>query len=274
MNKEEYLNKIRELLEKENVEGVENIISDIEKKYDLGVMAGLSEDEIVDDLGTPFDILGKYKQKDEDLKYMDMEINDPFSSDIRIEKREEEGIDIRISKDLKDKMEVIVEDNKISIKPFRKNNHFRIIRSSEIAIFYGPNIKFGNVSLYTASGDSIIDDIECKIVKIETVSGDFEIKGISAESVFLKTVSGDFEVKGISAESVILKTVSGDIDINTLKTGACSISTVSGDIDVSSCNINSLVVSTISGDIDVTGVVKTSKCTRISGDININNIEE
>lgn len=255
MTKEEYLNRLNELLKDENIENADEILEEIKQKYDLGKMAGLADDEIIEDIGNPEEVLGRNKKTHIDVKTLDIEIADVFSSDIEFRERDENGIDIRLSKDLKDKMTVNVTDDKITIKPINKMNHYRVSRSSEICIEYGPNIDFNNVSFYTVSGDGEIEKIKCNSVKVETVSGDFDI---------------DY----LEAESVVLKTVSGDIDVSTLKAKVCTISTVSGDVGVDSGNITSLVASTISGDIDVCAAVKTSKCSKISGDITINNIEE
>ena len=116
-------------------------------------MAGLSDDEISADLGSPEDIVRKNKKVHRDNKVLDIEIADPFSSDIIIHERSENGIDIRLSRELKDKLNVIINDDKISIKPFNKLNHYRNLRSCEINVEYGPNITFNNVSLHTVSGD-------------------------------------------------------------------------------------------------------------------------
>ncbi len=252
MTKEEYLNKLKELLKAENIENVDEIIEEVNQKFDLGMSAGLTDDEIISDIGSPEEILLKNKKEHKDTKILDIEIADPFSSDIIIRERSENGIDIRLSKELKDKLNVVITDDKISIKPFNKLNHYRNLRSCEINVQYGPNINFNNVSLYTVSGDGVIDKIKCNNAKIETVSGDFDINYLEAESI-------------------VLKTVSGDIDIEKLKTISCTISTVSGDVNIASCIIKSLVASTISGDIDITGNVNSSKCSKISGDITINN---
>lgn len=253
MNKNEYLNKVKEVLINANVDNIEEIISELDKKYEIGLMAGLSDEEIISDLGKEDDILRKYQNKNSEYCFMDMEINDPFSSDINIINRDENGIDIKLSKELKDKLTVVVEDDQVTIKPIGNKTHFRI-RSSEMAIYIGPNIKFNKVTIFTVSGDSTIGSLSCESAKIDTVSGDFDIESLSAKSLNLETVSGD-------------------ISINELKVDNCVISCVSGDIDVNSCKIGSLVVSTISGDVEMTGSVKTSKCSRISGDITINNME-
>ena len=255
MNKQEYLNKLEELLKADNIENSDSIIEEASQKFDIGSMAGLSDDEIIADLGSPEEIVRKNKKVHRDNKVLDIEIADPFSSDIIIHERSENGIDIRLSRELKDKLNVIINDDKISIKPFNKLNHYRNLRSCEINVEYGPNITFNNVSLHTVSGDGDIDNIKCRNANIETVSGDFDIDSLEAESV-------------------VLKTVSGDIDIDDLKTNVCTITTVSGDVDTSSCSIKSLVATTISGDIDITGLVNSSKCSKISGDITINHEDE
>ena len=255
MTKEEYLNKLNELLQDENIDNIDEIIEEVNQKYDLGAMAGLTDDEIIADIGSPEEILNRNKKVHVDVKTLDIEISDVFSSDIEFRERDENGIDIRLSKDLKNIMNVEVSDDKITIRPISKVNHYRILRSSEISIEYGPNIDFNKVSLYTVSGDGEIEKIKCNTVKIETVSGDFDI---------------DY----LEAESAVLKTVSGDINVSELKTKVCTISTVSGDINVDSGSITSLVANTISGDIDVCASVKASKCSKISGDITINNVEE
>lgn len=254
MNKELFFNCLKETLQANNVENIDEIISEYERKYEIGISAGMSEEETIDGLGKIEDILNKYVKKESNKSTYNLKVEDVFSSDFRIQKQDKDGIDINVSKEIKDYVDVITENHNIIIKPSKEDKGYRIfrnIRSGYIDIYYGPNVSFDKISLTTVAGDFDVDEITCNSATIITVSGDF-----------------DFEY--LNAKEALLSTVSGDIDFNRLFVDVCRIKTVSGDIKADYCQIENLEVTTVSGDVDLTGVVKNKKSSSISGDITIN----
>ena len=254
MNKELFFNCLKETLEANNIENIDEIISEYEKKYEIGVSAGMEEEDIIESLGKIEDILNKYVKKESDKITYNIKVEDVFSSDFRIHKQNKDGIDINVSKEIKDYVEISTENHNIIIRPskeFKGHRFFRSLRSGLIDIYYGPNVLFDDISLTTVSGDFDVDDITCNSATIITVSGDF-----------------DFEY--LNAKEALLSTVSGDIDFNRIFVDVCRIKTVSGDIKADYCQIENLEVTTVSGDVDLTGVVKNKKSSSISGDITIN----
>lgn len=254
MTKEVFFNCLRETLENNNVENIDSIISEYEKKYEIGVSAGIGEEDTIENLGKIEDILKKYVKKESDKITYSIKVEDVFSSDFRIHRQENDGIDINVSREIKDYVEINTDNHTITIRPSKEDKGYRFFRNrrcGNIDIFYGPNVLFDEITLTTVSGDFDVDDITCNKANIVTVSGDF-----------------DFEY--FNAKEALISTVSGDIDFNRLFVDLCKIKTVSGDVNADYCQIENLEVSTVSGDVDLTGVVKNKKSSSISGDITIN----
>lgn len=249
MSKEEYLSKLRSLLEEGNVSDIDKILEAYEKRYQIGLDAGLSDSEIYEMLLDPEVAAEKYLKDKDEFVYYDLELDEVFADDIHITSSPRKGIDINVDEELRDKITISTDNHQIKIA---SKNIGRIKRTDgDIKIEIGYNIKFNKVIINTISTDYHIEQIDTKTLKISNVSGDFSITRVNADSVDLSTVSGDISIKRIVTQSFVSSLVSGDLDIGYLDCDSANISTVSGDACIKG-KINKRNCSSISGTISIT----------------------
>lgn len=250
MNKEEYLEKLKNRLENEKINNQEEILNKYENRFDIGYKAGLSDDEIIEMLG-PVEEIILNNNVDDKTEY-NLDITEVFIEDVYIKNKKGTGIDINLSDELKDYINITTDNHKIIIK--NKSGVFFKKHVGSIEILIGENIKFNEV---------VINTVKC----------DYEIEQLDAQSISIATVSGDSNIERMSAKKISLSIVSADVAVRDLKANELIVSTVSGDITCNYVDVEMAKLSTISGDINLTGKIKEKRTSSISGDINIKIIE-
>ena len=247
----EFKEELIEALEKKNIPPKE-IVEKYEKRMQLALEAGFSEEEAINKFGSIDDIVEsclKSDEKDECLKTFSVSID---SGDIIV--KFVEGSDISYSLPEKYLKDYNVKNNSdgFSFEPVsaKMPSH----RGITFRFFIGKELKFAKFIIRSATADIIIKsgDIKADVCKFEIVSGDLNIEGIEAKKEFA------------------ISTISGDVEVDKIKSDKVSISTVSGDLEFKSAVIETLDVSTISGDINVNGLVSNIKSSAISGEVTYN----
>lgn len=264
MTRNEYINELRRALDNNNIANFDEIVEKYEKRFDLGLEAGLSIDEIITMLGSVEDVVLMYLSKKVDLKDTD------FAFDVENERRYSLHIktniaDIDITRGRKEGI-VISMDNQTSNYVRVKNNDHKI----SIEDMSVKNLNFrGGKKIKIEVGDEVVFDE----ISISTTTRDFDMCSLTIKEFNYKTVSGDASIDKLTTKQVKLYTVSGDIDIDKLLCDGVKMSTVSGDIDIDYMEANDAFISTVSGDINITGKCNNKKCQCISGDINYRDVK-
>lgn len=250
MNREEYINELKKALAEKEIDNIDEIIDKYQKRFEIGYKAGMTDEEIIDSLGSVDDIVNSYTRVDEPKYTYDLEISDVLISDLYIESIDEDGFNINISEELNDKLDIKTDNNRIQIRNKFNRSIFKKTKGT-LTLQIGKNITFNQVSLNFTSTDCHIDKINCKAIAINIVSGDIEADLINADIIKISSVSGDANIIRMSANDV-------------------SVSTVSGDFDIKNINAVDAKISTISGDINLTGRIDNKSFSSISGDITMN----
>ena len=256
--KEQYLEELKKELEEKGVSNKDAIVEKYQKRYDFGIEAGLSDNEIIEMLGNPKDIASRY-QKIEDIAEEEGKENAGYNlsirtavDDINIYYRDIDKVHLYF--DGINLADYQVENNtKTGILINRRGSEggLRVLKNGgKITVEIPLNRVFDKVSIWTASGDHNIEKLKAKSISISAVSGDFDGDYFEAENISFSTVSGDIDVKKIKASKLNLNTVSGDVDIDEVDAPKVNVTTVSGDINIKKCdgNVNAAVVS---GDVVV-----------------------
>ena len=63
MTREEYLNELETLLVENEIENKEEVLNKYQKRFDLAGIAGMSEEETIEMLGTPTEVVEQLKIK-------------------------------------------------------------------------------------------------------------------------------------------------------------------------------------------------------------------
>lgn len=228
----------------------EPILEKYKNRFNLGVEAGIDEEEIVSRFGKIEDILGPTQEKIEhasstNKKELFISL-DAGTSTINFV----DGDKITYSLDERAKNLYLVkdEDNRFEIS-FKTKNLFSH-KTTNVIINIGKDLDLTNVTLNLVSSDLKVNGkLVCEELKLDTMSADISFDGI--------------EVKKNAKFSLI----SGDMNISSLKANNVSLSTVSGDVKINTTIVEKLSISTVSGDVTVDGLVSTIKSSSVSGDV-------
>lgn len=264
--KKTYLDNLAKELDLVHAKNKDEILKKYEKRYDFGLESGLSEEEIENKLGKPSDVAKEYQESNEEYAKFDDEKETKNESKkgfklvvhtvndiIRTARSNDKNIHIKFDFDDYDNYKVINNHEGVIID-YHKTKYFALNRKKpgEILIEIPDNEYFDLVDIMAASGNIILDNINCKRTDIHTTSGNIDINYIKANSIGLTTVSGEISSNTLECEKISLSTVSGKVEINEALSSLLVIDTISGDIIVNKTE-SKITTSSITGNIVVNG---------------------
>ena len=259
MNK--YLEDLKKELEKENISNIDEIIDKYEARYNFGLEAGLSDDEIIEMLGDIDDIVDKYKEEKETIK----EDNDNnIEKPILYIKTVRDDVIIKESND--DSCHLYFENTKSSYYDVKNS------KSKGIVIDY---IKSMVLTLNKIHGTITIEIPKNKYFKtceFNLGSSDFKTIDLNADKISLITTSGDLEISNlISKGDLSIHCVKSDIEIKKVECdGELHITNASGDIDIDYAKGKYIKIDTLSGDVNLKEAEGEINTKSITGDIHVN----
>ena len=119
----------------------------------------------------------------------------------------------------------------------------------------------GPMSLSSQSGDVKLRDCACAGgLRVRSVSGDVDAREVRCGEMSLSTASGDIEIDRGSAGSASARSASGDVRIDELACDRLTVETASGDIDLARCVAPAIQLNAVSGDIDVRVPNRAGRC--------------
>ena len=273
MTKEKYLSELSELLDLNEFspEEKQSILIKYRKRYEFGLESEMTDDEIVNMLGTPNDVINKYvkievKDSKEQKKFINEEkanykkcynlkIKTVTDDIVMLESEDEdchlefEGVDLT--------MYNIVNNTEEGVKvDYIKSKFFGLNRrkGGVITLKVPKDKVFDEALLSSVSGNINSTLVKANKLDVSTTSGDVNIiDAESNEEVHINTVSGDSLVHLVKGTRLALNTVSGDVRITKAIVSKISINTVSGDVSVDESTTDDVNASSISGDILISG---------------------
>ena len=254
-----YMNDLKEALKNSSVENPDELINKIEKRYNLGLEAGLTEEEIEEMIGDVDLVVDQYIDSliDEDdendeiteIKSYSIEINS-ITDDISFELIDTNDIEYELDGINLEYYDIITEKNELKIK-YKKTKFLGLNRkaSGRIIVKLPNNIQYNRVIIKSTSGDiNISNSLNANVVKLTTVSSDINFDNINCDTIKFSVVSGDITGLSIEGKEVYVDTVSGDMTCNMINCDNLSLSTITGDINIAHANAN-IKASTVSGEI-------------------------
>lgn len=254
-----YMNDLKEALENSSVKDYSDLIDKIDKRYNLGIEAGLSEEEIEEMLGDVDTIVDQYLDslidEDDDSPKIDrnkdfyIEIN-TIKDDISIELVDTDNIEYVLSDINIDYYEIVSNNNEFKIK-YKKGKFLGLNRKNAgfISLKIPKNIRYDKFIISNTSGDITINNgLNSRMIRINSVSGDINFDNIDCNNIKISVVSGDITGLSINGRNVYVDSVSGDMTVNLINCDDLSLSSISGDFNISHVKAN-IKASTVTGDI-------------------------
>lgn len=272
MTKEQYLNELSDLLDLNDFSKEEklSIILKYRKRYEFGLESEMTDEEIVNMLGTPNDVINKYvkiENKTENEKKVFDEVKANYKKgynlkvktvcdDIVIEESDDSdchlefsGVDLTMYNIINNTEEGVIVDY-IKSKFFGLNRR----KGGVITVRIPREKVFDQATLSAVSGNIHATFVNSNSLNVSTTSGDVNIIEANVnEEVHINTVSGDSLVHKVKGTRLALNTVSGDVGITKAVVSKVSINTVSGDVSIDETTTDDVSASSISGDILISG---------------------
>lgn len=256
----EYLNKLRKILEKNHYEDVDNTMEYYEELFADKREAGESDEDILREMGdiekVAEEILGKRLidiEEDDNkkgiIRAMDISL---FSCDLVVNT----GNTDEVLVDAPDDDNLIVETvgDKLVIKEKNHTNQIfqHQINDYSIHIELPVETILDEVNMSIASSDLSIDgNMFIYKMYVKSASADISINQVEMDELNIKIASGDISIRDNSVEKLVIQSASGDIYLKNVIGASCAISNVSGDIKTQSIDYSSIDCKTTSGDISL-----------------------
>lgn len=285
MNKDEYLKHLRNKLNELNIDGKEEILNDFTNHFEIGHQNGLSDDELIQNLGSIDEVLESYESlpKQEKITVDNHEQKKEFNDKITTLDINAKHADTKIlpSSDNSFKVELYKEG-----KLLEKLSHM-LTAYQEESVFYVkvlpifPYKSFGNyeltlhvpnnlenIHLGTSSGDVYINNLDVDKLNIQSASGDINLHTIHTKELSLEVASSDVDINKLVGDLEI-KSASGDVQIDHSSGDNFSFKNASGDLNIQA-NYKRILLNNVSGDVNAEfTTVENMNVSTTSGDINI-----
>lgn len=255
----EYLNKLRKLLEKNHYEDVDNTMEYYEELFADKREAGESDEDILREMDdvekVAEEILGKRLIDIEDdnkkgiIRAMDISL---FSCDLVVNA----GNTDEVLVDAPDDDNLIVETvgDKLVIKEKNHTNQIFQHQTNDYSIHIELPVEtiLDEVNMSIASSDLSIDgNMFIYKMYVKSASADISINQVEVDELNIKIASGDISIRDNSVERLVIQSASGDIYLKNVIGTSCAISNVSGDIKTQSIDYSNIECKTTSGDISL-----------------------
>lgn len=237
---------------KENNLNADELIQKYKEQYEIGIEAGLSEEEILKRFKSVDEIINeKLNIKNKRiLKEFNISLGGTIG-DVKICNEKGNKIRYIVPKNLLNDYEIILNNDIFKIVP--KNNNLKR-HHGDITIFVGEDIEFEHFEINNVNSDYDMKNfnIKCLDFNFSNVNGDVVIENITIkEKASINTVNGDFDINKFACDKLVFDTVNGDIKID-------------------NALINLLKVSTVNGDFVANGIVKDYSLDTVNGDFVVN----
>ena len=256
----EYLDKLRKLLEKNHYEDVDNTMEYYEELFADKREAGESDEDILREMDdvekVAEEILGKRLidiEEDDNkkgiIRAMDISL---FSCDLVVNT----GNTDEVLVDAPDDDNLIVETvgDKLMIKEKDYTNQIfqHLTNDYSIHIELPVETILDEVNMSIASSDLSIDgNMFIYKMYVKSASADISINQVEMDELNIKIASGDISIRDNSVEKLVIQSASGDIYLKNVIGASCAISNVSGDIKTQSIDYSNIECKTTSGDISL-----------------------
>lgn len=252
---DKFLRDLQDILNENQYDDTENIISYYREMIMDKKENGESEAEILEEFGdvneVASNIIGskviRHVLRD-DNKYEVQEIfADVKSIDIKICADDVEEMEIDAPSD--DSIEVTSEDQSLSI--IEKQKLFvPVFGKRKIMIRLPKDRVLKSISLNSVSGDfKIKGQLEANAIEIKTVSGDIKVKRVQSSEIHVKTTSGNANFENLSFNHLDFSSVSGDGKVKECTGYQSHMKSVSGDLECKENDIEQMSMVSTSGDI-------------------------
>lgn len=285
MNKDEYLKRLKNRLNDLNIDGKDEIYNDFTNHFEIGHQNGLSDEELIENLGSIDEVLESYESLPKQEKIIidnheqKKEFNDKITSidinakhaDTKILPSSDNNFKVELYKEgrllekLSHMLTAYQEESVFYVKvlpifPYKSFGNY------ELTIHVPNNLK--NINLGTSSGDIYINNLDVDKLNIQSASGDINLHTIHTNELSLEVASSDVDINKLIGD-LSIRSASGDVQIDHTSGDNFSFKNASGDLNIQA-NYKRILLNNVSGDVNAEfKTVEQMNVSTTSGDINV-----
>ena len=157
----------------------------------------------------------------------------------------------------------------LEIKVIYPNINFVVI-NRDFNLYIGvPKNYSGDISVFSASGNINVKDLETTEFKVNTASGEIKISNINnSGNSLIRSSSGNIDINNINSENINIRSISGEIICDYIKINEEFYSeTSSGDIKVRNLENSGSNFKSISGEVTLINLEEINSIATSSGNI-------
>lgn len=263
MKKEEYLNVLESKLSEFDFDFTNEILSDFNEHFEQGLLAGKSEEEIVESLGDIQAFIDELKKENIQPAKKALVLNEQHNIDCLLIQAGKADVELdyrnqsEISYELRDEYAKVNIHNYQVIEKIQGNCMNLQVIQKEKPFF---NFEYAGLVLKVTLPNFM------EQIKVEALSGDIQIHDLTAEQFILSSTSGDIDAYALNG-NIKAEAFSGDISLTASCAENLILKSKSGDISLAKNSIEKTKADTVSGDISFKGKTACIVASSISGDI-------
>lgn len=292
--KQDFLKELRKQAEINNLDA-DSLVSKYEKRFDLAIEAGFSEEEAIAKFGSPEKIVSDLTPKKEDKLEENVETNVDFDSirnkkeslikkeffNVYVEDKnvtvkivstdEEKDFSYKASNGLENVYYFDVTEEGFEFAPYDYSRRKNKVQG-EVTIYVNKKYRFEDVDMEFIAGklDATQFTIFADSFELNNVSGAILFGNVVSERVDIDNINGHSLFGLVNSKKVNVENISGNSRYKSLIANKLDLSTISGDVSCDTIVADEADLSTISGNVRLKGTVKKYTTSSVSGEIEIN----
>lgn len=244
--KEKYLRELYSELKKYNIpqDKIDVIISDCEKTYNLGLDAGIDEEDLIEKIGDPVKLASEYANAGNNFSFEGSKYSYLPTDDYQLKLEfingtvdfiyhNNESLVVTDNKENEQYFTIEFDNNCLKISNKKKFKFaFKEKKKCEFKIYLPRGIRQKKVTIKDINSTIKGESFNANEIIVETVNGNISFNRLLADEVTISTVNGNYKACDIICKKLKANTVNGRMEIDNVEAKRIDLETVCGKIEI------------------------------------------
>lgn len=254
MNRNEYLQHLRDALSHLDEASRDELLHDVNEHFEDGLQSGLTEDEIANRLGSPSDMAREYAESVPGKPAPAAASCNSFQ-DITAIRVEVEYPHVSIASAAVPAIQVVCDDPET-----RENARIRVYQEGATLVVEQKRPSSWlwpwRYARHQATVSITVPQAFSGPIHLATVSGSIQARQVCSEALHLSTVSGNITAQSLRAPRADIHQVSGGLELTHCQLDECRCENVSGKVQISDVVCQVARIKSVSGRVNLDGQVQ------------------
>lgn len=274
MNKEQYLQQLKEFLHPYSSQIQQDILQSFQEHFAQGASEGKSDEQIIEQLGPIQQVIEEIKESYGSLLTLPSSSNytgQPFTK-LQICGQTprlsffQHGCDIEIERG---EFYVAYQSGKLANLDYQDDTLIIPLDPKERLLKLHLPFDLSQTTIQTDISDISIAEVHIEQLDITSSSGDIELSNAKMDHIQINSKNGDIQMEHLTSQTIDVSTSHGDIQLKQVQAQDFNGQTLAGDIEVKYAQIQQVSLTTSAGDIDLDGQIETYNVQTHAGDIDV-----